>query len=192
MLKGNTNHFSFWGKTMKRNETTNQSRRSSKGRYNLLPASLKVTSGLLVSTASGNFRQDQLLQETSAIHHFANVAAYEPKQKISTKLRASSGHDLVAISLLLTLFAVPWPMGCNLMAHAPLNWILHTASLAMVIRLWSSKLTTSPIFTILGMLTGLFNALILYATAGWLIALPVLTVVTGYWLISKKLSARRS
>ena len=39
---------------------------------------------------------------------------------------------------------------------------------------------------------GLFNALVLYATGGWLIALPVLTVVTGYWQISKKLSDRKS
>jgi len=44
----------------------------------------------------------------------------------------------------------------------------------------------------MGMLTGLFNAVIPYATGGWLIALPVLTAVTGYWLISKKLSARKS
>ena len=170
---------------MKRNETTNQSRRSSKGRYNLLPASLRITGDLLVSTASGSFKQGQLLQEASAIHRFANVSAYEPKQKISMKLRTTNGNDLVAISVLLTVFTIFCPL-------AAFSWILHTASLAMVIRLWSSKLTASPIFTILGMLAGLFNAILLYATGGWLIALPVLTVVTGYWLISKKLSARKS
>ncbi len=169
---------------MKRNETKKQSRRSNNGRHSLLPASLNVTSDLLVSTASGNFRQGQLLLEASAIHQFTNVAADEPKQKLSTKVRTSNGNDLVVISMLLTAFTFFFPLFLSL--------ILNTVALAMVIRLWSSKLTPRPIFSAMGMLMGLLNTLVLYATGGWLIALPVLTVVTGYWLISKKLSDRKS
>ena len=108
----------------------------------------------------------------------------EDNTNVVRNLVRRNGNDLVVISLLLTLFTIFCP--------PVFSWILHTASLAMVIRLWSSKLTASPIFTIMGMLTGLFNAVILYATGSWLIALPVLTAVTGYWLISKKLSARKS
>jgi hypothetical protein len=101
----------------------------------------------------------------------------EDNTNLVRNLVRRNGNDLVVISLLLTLFTIFCPPA--------FSWILHTASLAMVIRLWSSKLTASPIFTISGMLTGLFNAVVLYETGGWLIALPVLTVVTGYWLISK-------
>jgi len=100
----------------------------------------------------------------------------------NTNLVRRNGNDLVVISLLLTLFTIFCP--------PVFSWILHTASLAMVIRLWSSKLTASPIFTIMGILTGLFNAVVLYTMGGWLIALPVLTVATGYW-IGTKVSGHR-
>ena len=174
---------------MKRKMTKRQPGRFAKGRYNLLPESIREPAlladqgKLSVSLNSADLNPSQLQSNASTTRRFADFIPDEPPQEFSTKLRKKCGNDLVAISLILTLFTL---IPVSFTALPPFSSILHIMSLVLVTRLWIARLRPRFGFQLLGTLIGLYNALVLLVTGLSAMALFVLVCATTYWIDGKK------
>ena len=107
--------------------------------------------------SNSNTEQSQVSGNESPITEIPDFTRDQAKSQLS-KLKKKNGNDFAVIALILTL-ATFFVTGSG----PPLGTILHCVSLAMVFSMHSGKLTPTPGWVTVGILTGLINVGMLIA-----------------------------
>ena len=117
------------------------------------------------SASNSNTEQSQVNGNESPITEVPDFTRDQAKSQVS-KLKKTNGNDLAVIALILTV-ATFFPLA--FFSLPPFSTILHLASLMMVIRMQTGKLTPTPGWVPVGILAGLINIGMLIAQLKYLL-----------------------
>ena len=146
----NTN---FWDDTFI-DDDENESRQA---RRTMLPDELDPPA------SNSNTEQSQVNGNESPITQVPDFTRDQAKSQVS-KLKKKNGNDFAVIAVILTVASL-LVTGTG----PPFGTILHAVSLAMLLRMQSGKLTPTPAWITVGIITGAINVYILLMQLGSLL-----------------------
>ena len=115
--------------------------------------------------SNSNTEPSQVNGNESPITEVPDFTRDQAKSQVS-KLKKNNGNDLAVIALILTVSAF-FPLA--FFSLPPFSTILHLASLMMVMRMQTGKLTPTPGWITVGIITGLINIGMLIAQLKYLL-----------------------
>ena len=145
----------FWDNTF----TDDDEDQSREARRIMLPDELDPPA------SNSNTEQSQVSGTESPITEVPDFTRDQAKSQVS-KLKKKNGNDLAVIALILTVSTF-FPLA--FFSLPPFSTILHLASLMMVIRMQTGKLTPTPGWVTVGIITGAINVYFLLMQLGSLL-----------------------